>query len=52
MGLGVAAFILYSGIQLVRDTIDPILGRRRTRNWWSILKRKRWAIPACWASTT
>ena len=26
MGLGVAAFILYSGIQLVRDTIDPILG--------------------------
>lgn len=26
MGLGVALFILYSGIQLVRDTIDPILG--------------------------
>ena len=26
MGLGVAGFILYSGIQLVRDTIDPILG--------------------------
>lgn len=26
MGLGVAAFILYSGVQLVRDTIDPILG--------------------------
>lgn len=26
MGLGVAAFILYSGIQLVRDTIDPLLG--------------------------
>ena len=26
MGLGVAAFILYSGIQMVRDTIDPILG--------------------------
>ena len=26
MGLGVAVFILYSGIQMVRDTIDPILG--------------------------
>lgn len=26
MGLGVAAFILYSGIGLVRDTLDPILG--------------------------
>lgn len=26
MGLGVAAFILYSGVQMVRDTIDPILG--------------------------
>lgn len=26
MGMGVAVFILYSGIQLVRDTIDPILG--------------------------
>lgn len=26
MGLGVAAFILYSGIGLVRSTLDPILG--------------------------
>lgn len=26
MGIGVAGFILYSGIQLVRDTINPILG--------------------------
>lgn len=26
MGLGVAAFILYSGVGLVRDTLDPILG--------------------------
>lgn len=26
MGLGVAAFILYSGAMLVRDTIDPLLG--------------------------
>lgn len=26
MGLGVAAFILYSGIGLIRSTIDPILG--------------------------
>ena len=26
MGLGVAAFILYSGFGLVRDTLDPIIG--------------------------
>ncbi len=26
MGLGVAAFILYSGAMLVKDTIDPLLG--------------------------
>ena len=26
MGIGVAGFILYSGVQLVRDTINPILG--------------------------
>lgn len=26
MGLAVAAFILYSGVGLVRDTLDPILG--------------------------
>ena len=26
MGLGVAAFILYSGTMLVKDTIDPLLG--------------------------
>ena len=26
MGLGVAAFILWSGIQLARDTVDPLLG--------------------------
>lgn len=26
MGLGVAVFILYSGVQLVRGTIDPLLG--------------------------
>lgn len=26
MGLGVAAFILYSGASLVRDTINPLLG--------------------------
>lgn len=27
MGLGVAAFILYSGFGLVRETLDPLLGR-------------------------
>lgn len=27
VGLGVGAFILWSGIQLIRDTIDPLLGR-------------------------
>ncbi len=27
MGLGVALFILYSGFNLVRETMDPILGR-------------------------
>lgn len=27
MGLGVAIFILYSGFGLIRDTIDPLLGR-------------------------
>ena len=52
MGLGVAAFILYSGIQLVRDTIDPILAPHRTRNWWNISRKRRWATPACWASMT
>ncbi len=26
MGIAVAGFILYSGVQLVRDTIDPLLG--------------------------
>ena len=26
MGLGVAVFILYSGVTLVRDTLDPLLG--------------------------
>lgn len=29
MGLGVAAFILYSGAMLVKDTIDPLLGADR-----------------------
>lgn len=28
MGLGVAAFILYSGIGVARDTISPLLGQR------------------------
>ena len=27
VGLAVAAFILYSGVQLMRETIDPLLGR-------------------------
>ncbi len=27
LGLGVAVFILYSGIRAVRDTLDPLLGR-------------------------
>lgn len=27
VGLGVGAFILWSGIQLIRETIDPLLGR-------------------------
>lgn len=28
MGLAVAIFIIYSGIGLIKDTLDPILGRR------------------------
>ncbi len=28
LGMGVAAFVLYSGFSLVRDTLDPLLGKK------------------------
>ena len=28
LGVGVAAFVLYSGVSLVRETMDPLLGRK------------------------
>ncbi len=28
LGIGVAVFVLYSGLVLVRDTLDPLLGRK------------------------
>lgn len=45
MGLGVAGFILYSGIQLVRDTVDPILGAAPDPELVEHIEQKALAYP-------
>ena len=45
MGLGVAAFILYSGIQLVRDTIDPLLGAAPDPELGEYIEKKALGYP-------
>lgn len=45
MGLGVAAFILYSGIQLVRDTIDPLLGAAPDPELVEYIEKKALSYP-------
>lgn len=45
MGVGVAAFILYSGIGLLRETIDPLLGRPPEPELVKLLEEKTMAHP-------
>lgn len=49
MGLAVAVFILYSGFGLVRDTLDPLLGRAPDPRWLRKSAGRSSDIPACWA---
>ena len=39
-GIGVAVFILYSGIGLIKETLSPLLGKCRQQNLSIILQRK------------
>lgn len=45
MGLAVALFILYSGIGLVRDTLDPILGSASDPEQVAYIKEKALSYP-------
>lgn len=45
MGLAVALFILYSGIGLVRDTLDPILGAAPDPEQVAYIKEKALSYP-------
>ena len=45
MGLAVALFILYSGIGLVRDTLDPILGAAPDLEQVAYIKEKALSYP-------
>lgn len=45
MGLGVAVFILYSGFGLVRDTLDPMLGRAPDPEMVDGIKKKILSYP-------
>ncbi len=45
MGILVALFILYSGIQLVKDTIDPLLGKAPDPEFVSMIQEKILSYP-------
>lgn len=45
MGLAVAGFILYSGIGLVKDTLDPLLGRAPDEQEVEEIRRKILSYP-------
>ncbi len=45
MGLAVAAFILYSGFGLVKDTLDPMLGRAPEQEMVDLIRKKILSYP-------
>lgn len=45
MGLGVALFILYSGINLVKETLDPILGKAADEELVKEIERRIMGYP-------
>ena len=48
VGAAVAVFILISGFSLVRDTLDPLLGKALRRKPCAIFGIRLWRIRACW----
>ena len=45
MGLGVAIFILYSGVGLIRETLDPILGKAADKELVEEIEQKIMGYP-------
>lgn len=45
LGVGVAVFVLYSGFALVRDTIDPLVGRKPERQVVDGIRERIMACP-------
>lgn len=45
MGIGVAAFILYSGAMLVKDTINPLLGAAPDSDLVEHIEKKALSYP-------
>lgn len=45
MGIAVAAFILYSGFGLVKDTLDPMLGRAPEQEMVNTIRKKILSYP-------
>lgn len=52
MGLAVALFILYSGVGLVRDTLNPLLGEAPSEELTRHVHDKVMSYPAYWACMT
>ncbi len=45
LGMGVAVFVLYSGLSLVRETLDPLLGRKPEPEVVDDIRRRILACP-------
>lgn len=50
LGVGVAVFVLYSGFTLVRDTLDPLLGRKPEPEVIDSIRRRIAACPGVLAT--
>lgn len=44
LGILVAVFILYTGYNSMKDTIDPLLGRAPIPNWWMAFAAGCWPL--------